>query len=148
MVLGLEKTTSLARAATKGWNRRSKPSPVLILKPSRLEGVGVFTMGRIEKGKDISDFLFDISDIRFVGKVVGRRMKWLFKRYAVETKDGFYSPRDFHRMSIGWYLNHSVRPNLVTSDFGNTYRAKKAIKPGTELTIDYRKLDEDISNLP
>jgi SET domain-containing protein len=41
-------------------------------------------------------------------------------------------------MSVGWYLNHSQRPNLSVSD----YRALSDIAGGSELTINYRHFEE------
>ena len=41
-------------------------------------------------------------------------------------------------MSIGWYLNHSSRPNVQID--GLSARAVRAIRAGAELTVDYGAL--------
>jgi hypothetical protein len=56
----------------------------------------------------------------------------------VRDRDGYHCPRDWHRMSIGWYLNHSDRPNVAMN--GMRARATRAIPAGTELTVDYGAL--------
>ena len=41
-------------------------------------------------------------------------------------------------MSLGWYLNDAVKPNLEHKDY--VYRARREIRAGEELTIDYDEL--------
>jgi SET domain-containing protein len=41
-------------------------------------------------------------------------------------------------MSIGWYLNHSPRPNVRIS--GMTAETVRPIRSGEELTVDYSSL--------
>lgn len=111
---------------------------MLILKPSLIHGVGVFTTEDIAKGKVLP--LFAPGDWKYVGSVSGWKA-----RYCVRTGErggGYYAPEDYHRMSIGWYLNHSKLPNVSLS-----WRAKKAIRSGDELTINYEGLGEPTSNL-
>ena len=73
-----------------------------------------------------------------------------FKHYCIETKGGYYGPKDFARMSIGWYINHSDDPNLEERMIGKQWRyyARRAIQKGEEITMDYRTLDSDFDNLP
>lgn len=46
-------------------------------------------------------------------------------------------PRSFNRLSVGWYVNHSPRPNLVAGDDGR-FRTLRRVRAGEELTADYR----------
>jgi len=43
-------------------------------------------------------------------------------------------------MSIGWYLNHSDKPNVCAL----TWRSIRSIRPNQELTISYLDLGEDL----
>jgi hypothetical protein len=103
----------------------------LILKPSPIQGVGVFTLRKIKKGEKVD--LWHSRDYKF-RKSCSRAER----RYCIKDKHGWHGPLDFHRMSIGWYLNHSESPRLSVPD----YRALQNIERGQELTINYRHLAE------
>lgn len=121
----------------------------LRLAPSKIHGVGVFATKAFASGRLVPVWAAGHPDCRFVKHgEVPRGEKKLFETWAVETAMGFHAPIDFSRMSLGWYLNHSTRPNLASKDRGETYRATRTILAGQELTIDYRKLDEDVDNRP
>jgi len=120
---------------------------IIVLRPSTIEGIGCFTLQPIAAGEVVGN-LWDDEDVRFVPAAsVPPDMLALHKRYCVESPDGFWCPLDFKRMSVGWYLNHSDRPNLVSRDGGQSYVALRDIPAEAELTIDYRKLDDAVDNL-
>lgn len=50
------------------------------------------------------------------------------------------APRDFGRMSVGWFLNHSTTPNASHKNF--YFRASKRIRVGDEVLVDYQTLRE------
>jgi SET domain-containing protein len=105
----------------------------LILKPSLIEGVGVFTLTAIKKGIRVP--LFDEDDSKTVSRREYAAMPKAYSRYHVpDIDEKWWGPRDYHRMSIGWYLNHSETPNI---DVVNDYTALRRIAVGEELTIDY-----------
>jgi SET domain-containing protein len=122
--------------------RLSKQSgPVFVLRPSGIHGVGVFAVMKISKGTFLP--LFSASE-----RVVRRRLKkqkadqylrWFGVQDAVDAKV-FHCPVDYHRMSIGWYLNHSPSPNAAHKNF--RYYSLCDIADGDEITIDYRTLGE------
>lgn len=116
---------------------------MIILKPSKVQGVGCFTDKPIKKGK-LAD-IWEPSDCKFVSYRNGKKNINMCETYCVSVKGGYSCPVDFRRMSVGWYLNHSDKPNLASSD-GDNYYATKNIRKGEELTIDYSKLDSDIDN--
>ena len=114
--------------------------PLLRLKPSTIEGVGVFTDYAIRKGADLEGALFAKDDFRFWkrGQTTARERK-LLKRYAaIITPEGFHGPKNLNQMSIGWYLNHSKTPNVGHINW--FYIALRDIKPGEELVMDYDTL--------
>lgn len=107
-----------------------------ILNPSPVHGVGVFATHDIEKGAKLRLFARD-DRIRYL-KDSSRRYPFI-KRYGIPLDDGYYvCPSDFGRMSIGWYLNHSSAPNAFHKNY--VYYAKKNIRSGEEITIDYETL--------
>jgi hypothetical protein len=120
---------------------------MIVLRPSPIEGVGCFTLQAIKAGEIVRN-LWDDADVRFVPAAeVPPALVPLHKRYCIESPGGFWCPLDFKRMSVGWYLNHSERPNLASADGGHNYFALRDIAAGEELTIDYRKLDDEVDNL-
>ena len=120
-----------------------------ILKPSVIEGVGVFTKSHLPKGL-VLEILEGSDDkhTRFVSVEEAKKDVGLFEmceRYGVLTKNGYWCPADFCHIHIGWYINHSTNPNVGTID-RIVYKTLKEILPGEELVMDYKTLDEDIDN--
>lgn len=108
---------------------------MLLLQPSRHHGVGVFTTERVPKGARLA--LFRPDDWRFVRRPRGA-LRAICERFGVQEGDGFHCPRYWERMSIGWYLNHSPRPNVRVS--GLRAFALRDLRAGEELTVDYAAL--------
>jgi SET domain-containing protein len=108
---------------------------MLLLRPSRRHGVGVFTTRAIPGGMRLA--LFAPKDWRFVRDPTGEELV-LCRRFGVQEGDGFHCPKRWDRMSIGWYLNHSSRANVrIVSMEGH---ATRAIRANEELTVDYGSL--------
>lgn len=86
--------------------------------------------------------LFEDDDYRFIHlkkvKTSGIALKHFYK-HALGYSDGYSAPKNFNRMSIGWYLNHSDTPNAY-HDENHVYYALRIIKNGEEITIDYNLL--------
>ncbi|MBY0458090.1 MAG: SET domain-containing protein-lysine N-methyltransferase, partial [Gemmataceae bacterium] len=61
------------------------------------------------------------------------------ENFAVWYDDARYVPRDFNRLSAGWFLNDSDDPNLA-HDAEYTYFALRDIAAGEELFIRYADL--------
>lgn len=71
-------------------------------------------------------------------------------KYCMWSKGGYWCPVDFGQMEIGWYINHSDKPNIVfreTKDGNLIHEAKKKIKKDEEVTIDYNELGK-IEGIP
>jgi hypothetical protein len=106
--------------------------------PSTIHGVGVFAVSAIPEGGTVQ--LWSEEELRFVPKplegVLGQ-MVWMF---GVETDGGFWCPKDFNRAEIGWYINHSDDPNMTYAN-QITLRARRAIAPGEELTVNYVEIE-------
>jgi SET domain-containing protein len=105
----------------------------LILKPSSIQGIGVFTLTPIEKGQNVP--LSNENDSRIINGSELTHLPKAYSQYHVPDIEGnWWGPVDYHRMSIGWYLNHSKNPNLNVS---SNFSAMRKIQKGEELTIDY-----------
>lgn len=104
----------------------------LILRPSKINGVGVFALTDIKKGARIPLFIY--IDCKRVNRVRGPIE--LTKYACDDDKYGVWIPLNWHRMSIGWYLNESLNPNVRC----RSWTALRSIKSGEELTINYADL--------
>jgi SET domain-containing protein len=122
----------------------------VILAPSRIQGVGLFAVKNLAMGEEVP--IWDQLDMRFfeVPPPEDKLFHAVFHHYCIRTKCGYYGPKDFLKMSIGWYINHSDTPNLEERLENETWRyyAKTAIAQGEEVAMDYRTLDTDYDNLP
>jgi len=109
-----------------------------ILKPSSIQGVGVFAAHGIAKGTKLKVFADDHTYRILDEETVPEG----FDSLCLGLGDGKLGcPNDFNHMSIGWYLNHSKEPNAY---FDENYLlfAARDIAAGEELTIDYKLFDE------
>ena len=104
----------------------------LYLAPSKRHGIGVFAARRIIIGKCLP--LFAEKDWRWLS----RYPRHIGARFCTKGDGGVYAPYDWHRISIGWYLNHSEKPNVSA----RTWRSLRPICAGEELTISYSELGE------
>jgi SET domain-containing protein len=106
-----------------------------LLKPSRIAGIGIFAVHGIAKGTYLA--FFRESEPSPLRRVTSKN-RFFVERFGVPGgKNAYYCPPDFRWMSIGWYVNHSTKPNAFHINY--RYFALRDIKAGTEITIDYRK---------
>ena len=108
---------------------------MLFLRQSKIHGVGVFTDSLIKSGEVVELFGDPDDTVRVARPPIG------LEEYCVKQGDYYLCPADPKRMSIGWYLNHSVNSNLAfTGDY--VYFADGDIQCGEELTVNYDLLDK------
>lgn len=117
---------------------------------SRRHGVGVLAIVDIPAGT----VLFAGEDER----VVWRRrrdvarlpaaFRALYEDFGIVDGAWIGVPRSLNRLSVGWYVNHSARPNAVAGDDGR-FRSLRRIRRGEEITADYRTfVDEPLPFRP
>jgi len=117
------------------------------LKPSKIEGVGVFAIREIPKGKN--PFLglkkqkwhkFQISELKNLNKEILS----LIDSFFVIHKNGMVEISDscLNGMDVSYFLNDSKKPNLKTIDDGENFVTLRKIKKGEELTAAYKTYDE------
>jgi len=118
----------------------------VMLKPSRVAGVGVFAIRDIPKGcRDL--FSHDPGDWICLDKIEVEAMpeysKLLIENYCLFDKEQYYVPaHGFKTMDLSLYLNHSDQPNLKSVDEGTYFETIRDIKEGEELFLDYGEICE------
>jgi len=102
----------------------------LEIKESPIHGRGVFATVRIPKRTVVEE-------------IKGKPQRYskippalLLRRGMEVSKDVYVVPAEG---SVGWFVNHSERPNCTYDISTREIRATKDIIPGEELTIDYHE---------
>lgn len=110
------------------------------IKPSKIHGVGLFATKNIQKNKVV--FNYNENDVVCLSQEIlkkeGVDLKTL-RRYCAHTKEYICVPKNFspYFIHIVQLMNHSTSPTLYYNFDTKEYHAKKNIKKGTELTLDY-----------
>lgn len=124
-----------------------------ILMPSKLDGVGVFATIDIEEGVAVSDPHFLVRTLK------KKEVPLIFHKYCIHKNDEeFFCPPRFDSMQIGWFINHSDKPNvailrnrnLSCSENENlmmnpelmTLVTLRKISAGEEILVNYNALGE------
>jgi SET domain-containing protein len=106
---------------------------------SRLHGVGVLAIRDIPAGTLV--FRGESERVAWVSRAKVRRLpaavRSLYEDFGMVWRDQLAVPPSLNRLSVGWYVNHSDRPNLEAGDDGR-FRSMRRIRKGEELTADYR----------
>jgi SET domain-containing protein len=118
------------------------------LGPSKIHGVGVFSIKHIPKGTYV--FAGDDESIVWVAKKkiknLPRAIRDLYDDFCIIKGNQYGCPRNFDSLTPAWYLNHSSKPNIA-ADKRVKFYALRDIKKGEELTVDYRTYSEMPSSL-
>lgn len=112
------------------------------LRPSPIHGVGVFAIAAIKK--DTAIFPDDEKIIWVDGKdvaVLPLSIKRLYEDFAIIKDDRYGCPVSFNKLTPGWYLNDSDRPNVRVDENYEMF-ALRDISEGEELTIDSAQFSE------
>jgi len=108
------------------------------LKPSGIHGVGVFAIRAIPKGTNV--FADDHSRMVWIEaskmKGLNEETRKLYDDFGVLKNGRYGCPGSFNMLTVGWYINHSKKPN-VRVEKGYTFYSMRGIKKGEELTVDY-----------
>ncbi len=117
------------------------------LKPSKIEGVGVFAIRDIPKGANPFSgnrkqkwIKFDIKELKSLGKEILD----LIDSFFVIHKNGivYISDSGLNGMDISYFLNNSNKANIKTTDDGENFVTLRKIKKGEELMVSYATYDE------
>ena len=134
--------------ATRGRPRRSRRPPhhgvYARIGLSRIHGVGVRAIRDIPRGVDV--FLGDSDEVVWVRRDMVRRLppalRSLYTDFAMFWGKRLGVPKTLNMLSVGWYLNHSPKPNVEADDDGRFFSLRR-IRKGEELTADYRTFSDD-----
>jgi len=118
--------------------------------PSRIHGVGVRAICDIPAGTLV--FAGESERVAWVSRAAVRRMpaaiRALYEDFGMVSDDRIGVPPSLNMLSVGWYVNHSARPNVEAGDDGR-FRALRRVRKGEELTADYRTfVDEPLPFRP
>jgi SET domain-containing protein len=120
----------------------------VMLKPSKIAGIGVFALRAIPKGcRDMFSKPNPNDSWITVGKHeiqdLPSHAQLLVENYCLFDADQYYIPQHgFKALDICLFLNHSDTPNIRSIDEGNYFEALRDIAEGEELTIDYGTIVE------
>jgi SET domain-containing protein len=115
------------------------------LRPSKIQGVGVFAIKKIPKGTKIFEGVRKIKFINispkiiFQNKKINPAVKKMVKDFFVIFEKELYLPNcSLNKIDISFYVNHSENPNIAAKD-GEIFFAIRNIKKGEEITANYKE---------
>ena len=115
----------------------------VMLKPSPIEGIGVFAIRDIPKGcRDMFSKPDDDADWITISKkeieALPGYAQFLVGNYCLYDDDHYFVPaHGFKKMDVSLFLNHSDQPNIISINDGDYFETITDIKAGEELLIDY-----------
>ena len=121
----------------------------VMIKPSPVEGIGVFAIRDIPRG---CRNMFSITDgideyielLKTEVAALPDHSKRLVETYCLYDEQHYYVPASgFKKMDLVNFLNHSDEPNIISINEGEFFEAIRDIKSGEELLVDYGELVED-----
>lgn len=124
-------------------------STYVMLKPSTIEGIGVFAIQHIKKGcrdmfskPDKQDNWITLSKKEVMA--LPSHTKFLVENYCLYDQDNYFVPDyGFKKMDVSLFLNHSDTPNIISINDGDYFEATRDIEAGEELLIDYGGIVDD-----
>ena len=118
----------------------------VMLKPSPIEGIGVFAIRDIPKGCR-TIFSAGVDEwikvaIEEVEKLPAHSRN-LVETYCLYDEENYFVPSyGFKLMDTVLYLNHSAQFNIASVNDGEQFEALRDIKAGEELLVDYGSIVE------
>ena len=118
----------------------------VMIKPSPIEGIGVFALQDIPKGcrsmfskANEQEQWIPISKTEVEN--LPAHAKALIENYCLYDDENYFVPDyGFKKMDLVNFLNHADTPNIISIHEGEFFEAVKDIKKGEELFIDYGEI--------
>jgi SET domain-containing protein len=114
---------------------------LVMIKPSLVDGIGVFALTDIKKGQrrlfsdDKSEW---IKISREEVEQLPQHSKALIENFCLYDDDHYFVPEyGFKMVDLVIYLNHSDTPNVMSVNEGEDFEALRDIREGEELFVDY-----------
>jgi SET domain-containing protein len=118
----------------------------VMIKPSPVDGIGVFALIDIPKGcRDM--FSTGIGNWIEVPRTEIEKLpahaRTLVETYCLFDNDNYFVPEHgFKVMDLVNFLNHSEEPNIISINDGEFFETIRDIKAGEELLINYGEIVE------
>ncbi len=118
----------------------------VMLRPSPIEGIGIFAVQDITKGcrdmfskPDVNENWITISKSEV--EKLPAHAQLMVGNYCLYNDDHYFVPDyGFKKIDISLFLNHSDQPNITSINEGEYFEALRDIKHGEELVIDYGEI--------
>jgi SET domain-containing protein len=118
----------------------------IMLKPSPVQGIGVFAIKDIPKScrqmfskPDVNDIWITLSKTE-VG-TLPPHAKFMVQNYCLFDDENYFVPDyGFKKIDLSLFLNHSNTPNIISINDGDYFESIRDIKAGEELFIDYGEI--------
>ncbi len=118
----------------------------VMLKPSPIEGIGVFAIQDIPKGcremfskPDINDKWITVSKKEVEN--LPAHAQFIAGNYCLYDEDNYFIPdHGFKKIDVSLFINHADTPNIISINDGDYFEAIRDIKNGEELVIDYGEI--------
>jgi SET domain-containing protein len=121
----------------------------VMIKPSPIEGIGVFALRDIPKGcrsmfSKANEQEQWIPITKTEVEKLPAHAKALIENYCLYDDEHYFVPDyGFKKMDLVNFLNHSDSPNVISINDGEFFEANRDIKQGEELLIDYGQIVDD-----
>lgn len=118
----------------------------VMIKPSPIEGIGVFALCDIPKGcRSMFSRANEQEKWIPVSKTevdhLPAHAKALIENYCLYDDENYFVPDyGFKKMDLVNFLNHADIPNIISINDGEFFEAIRDIKKGEELVIDYGEI--------
>lgn len=115
----------------------------VMLRPSPIEGIGVFAIRDIPKGcrdifgkPDAADEWITVPKKEMEALPTHARL--LVGNYCLYDEENYFIPaHGFKKMDVSLFINHSDSPNIISINDGDFFETVRDIKQNEELLIDY-----------
>ncbi|MEO6547676.1 MAG: SET domain-containing protein [Ferruginibacter sp.] len=138
----MDKTALLAELAADTY---------VMIKPSPIEGIGVFALRDIPKGCRQMFSTTNSGEEEWIRipktevAVLPAHAKSLVETYCLYDEAAYFFPHEgFKKMDLVNFLNHSDTPNIKSINEGEFFEALRNINAGEELLVDYGELVEEM----
>ena len=130
----------------KNYINRLKIDIVAEVKPSKINGVGLFALRNIYPNeilfKGIENNEFIVEQKKLEKKLPKYQLQYIDKMFDYNKK-GPYMSKNINNIPITSFLNHSNSPNVYYNEDKNYWYSIKSISKNQELLTNYYSINED-----
>jgi SET domain-containing protein len=117
------------------------------LQPSPTHGIGVFAVRDIPEGctamfsQEMGEW---VTVPRSEVNALPQHAKELVENFCLYDEQHYFIPaQGFKSIDLSLFLNHSEKPNIISVNDGEYFKAVQSIKRGEELLIDYGSIVDE-----